>query len=137
MVKKFPYGHDVNAYIDKAFEQLKADFPWATRDMIAEHTLYGIAKVGSRFQYVAFWSNSEGKPEPYPQKTDCEGFIKKLYEGHEWELERANPVKASAISVILRWIPLISTSKATICSAMVRLSNTPPLPSRKTAPRRN
>ena len=38
MVKKFPYGHDVNAYIDKAFEQLKADFPWATRDMIAEHT---------------------------------------------------------------------------------------------------
>ena len=33
MVKKFPYGHDVNAYIDKAFEQMKADFPWATRDM--------------------------------------------------------------------------------------------------------
>ena len=50
MVKKFPYGYDVNAYIDKAFEQLKADFPWATRDMIAEHTYYGIAKVGSRFQ---------------------------------------------------------------------------------------
>ena len=93
MVKKFPYGYDVNAYIDKAFEQLKADFPWATREMIAEHTLYGIAKVGSRYQYVAFWSNDEGKPEPYPQKTDCEGFIKKLYEGHEWELERANPRK--------------------------------------------
>ena len=74
MDKKFPYGHDVNAYIDKAFEQLKADFPWATRDMIAEHTCYGIAKVGSRFQYVAFWNNSEGKPEPYPQKTDCEAL---------------------------------------------------------------
>ena len=93
MDKKFPYGYDVNAYIDKAFEQLKADFPWATRDMIAEHTYYGIAKVGDEYQYVALWSNSEGKPEPYPQKTDCEGFIKKLYEGHEWELERANPVK--------------------------------------------
>ena len=23
MVKKFPYGHDVNAYIDKAFERMK------------------------------------------------------------------------------------------------------------------
>ena len=32
MVKKFPYCYDVNAYIDKAFEQLKADFPWASED---------------------------------------------------------------------------------------------------------
>ena len=37
MNEKFPYGYDLNAYIDKAFEQMKADFPWATRDMIAEH----------------------------------------------------------------------------------------------------
>jgi hypothetical protein len=93
MVKKFPYGYDVNAYIDKAFEQMKADFPWATRDMIAEHTFCSIAKVGDKYQYVALWNNNEGKPEPYPLDTDCEGFIKKLYEGHEWELERANPVK--------------------------------------------
>jgi hypothetical protein len=26
MSEKFPYGYDVNAYIDKAFEQMKADF---------------------------------------------------------------------------------------------------------------
>ena len=26
MSKKFPYGYDVNAYIDKAFEQMKAEF---------------------------------------------------------------------------------------------------------------
>ena len=25
MSEKFPYGYDVNAYIDKAFEQMKAD----------------------------------------------------------------------------------------------------------------
>jgi len=28
MSEKFPYGYDLNAYIDKAFELLKADFPW-------------------------------------------------------------------------------------------------------------
>ena len=27
MSEKFPYGYDLNAYIDKAFEQMKADFP--------------------------------------------------------------------------------------------------------------
>lgn len=36
MNEKFPYGYDLNAYIDKAFEQMKADFPWATRDMIED-----------------------------------------------------------------------------------------------------
>jgi hypothetical protein len=93
MDEKFPLGYDVNAYIDKAFEQMKADFPWATREMIAEHTLYGIEKVGGDYQYVAYWNNAEGKREPHPRKTDCEGFLKSLAEGHEWELERANPVK--------------------------------------------
>ena len=36
MNEKFPYGYDLNAYIDKAFEQMKADFPWATRDMTGD-----------------------------------------------------------------------------------------------------
>ena len=52
MNEKFPYGYDLNAYIDKAFEQMKADFPWATRDMIAEHTCFGIEKVGDDYQYM-------------------------------------------------------------------------------------
>ena len=43
MSEKFPYGYDLNAYID---EHMKADFPWATRDMIAEHTCFGIDYVG-------------------------------------------------------------------------------------------
>ena len=43
MNERFPFGYDLNAYIDKAFEQMKADFPWATRDMIAEHTCFGIS----------------------------------------------------------------------------------------------
>ncbi len=91
--KTFPYGYDVNVYIDKAFELMKEEFPWATRDMIAEHTNCGIEKVGDDYQYVNYWSNSEGKPEAYPIDTDCEGFLKRLADGHDWELERANPVK--------------------------------------------
>ena len=56
MNEKFPYGYDLNAYIDKAFEQMKADFPWATRDMIAEHTYFGIEKMGDDYQYVRYYS---------------------------------------------------------------------------------
>ena len=60
----FPYGYDLNAYIDKAFEQMKADFPWATRDMIAEHIYYGIEKVGDDYQYVRYYNTYDGKLSP-------------------------------------------------------------------------
>ena len=78
MNEKFPYGYDLNAYIDKAFEQMKADFPWATRDMIAEHTCLGIEKVGDDYQY----------------NVDCEEFIRRLTKDHDWELEKANATLA-------------------------------------------
>ena len=93
MSKKFPYGYDVNAYIDKAFEQMKEDFPWATRDMIAAHTNYGIEKVGDDYQYVSYYSQNDGTLKAYPENIDCEEFIRRLASGHDWELGRANPVK--------------------------------------------
>ena len=93
MSKKFPYGYDVNAYIDKAFEQMKEDFPWATRDMIAAHTNYGIEKVGDDYQYVTYSSLYDGSLKAYPEDIDCEEFIHRLASGHDWELEEANPVK--------------------------------------------
>ena len=89
MNEKFPYGYDLNAYIDKAFEQMKADFPWATRDMIAEHTCYGIEKVGDDYQYVRYCSFCS----PDILNVDCEEFIRRLTQDHDWELEKANPVK--------------------------------------------
>ena len=89
MSEKFPYGYDLNAYIDKAFEQMKADFPWATRDMIAEHTCYGIEKVGDDYQYVRYYSFCS----PDILNVDCEEFIRRLTKDHDWELEKANPVK--------------------------------------------
>ena len=95
MSTKFPYGYDVNVYIDKAFEQMKEDFPWATRDMIAEHTNYGIEKVGDDYQYVSYSSRYDGTLKVYPADIDCEEFIRRLASGHDWELEHANPVKES------------------------------------------
>ena len=89
MNEKFPYGYDLNAYIDKAFEQMKADFPWATRDMIAEHTCFGIEKVGDDYQYVRYCSYCS----PDILNVDCEEFIRRLTKDHDWELEKANPVK--------------------------------------------
>ena len=94
MNEKFPYGYDLNAYIDKAFEQMKADFPWATRDMIAEHTCLGIEKVGDDYQYVRYYSFCS----PDILNVDCEEFIRRLTQDHDWELEKANAILASKSS---------------------------------------
>ena len=94
MNKKFPYGYDVNAYIDRAFEQMKADFPWATREMMGKPN-WGIAKVDDEYQYVSYYSQYDGTLKPYPADIDCEEFFRRLASGHDWELERANPVKES------------------------------------------
>ena len=93
MSEKFPYGYDVNAYIDKAFEQMKADFPWATREMIAENTNVGIEKIGDDYQYVSYHSRYDGTLKSYPEDIDCEEFLRRLANGRDRELGRANPVK--------------------------------------------
>ena len=50
--EKFPYGYDVNAYIDKAFERMKADFPWATREMIT-NDIYMVRRKSVRYRWTA------------------------------------------------------------------------------------
>lgn len=95
MNEKFPYGYELDAYIDKAFEMMKEDFPWATRDMIAKHTYYGIEKVGDDYQYVSYYSPGDGTLKAHTKDVDCDGFLRLLASDHDWELERANPVKES------------------------------------------
>lgn len=95
MSEKFPYGYEVNAYIDKAFELMKEEFPWATRDMITEGLYFGIAKIGDDYQYVRYYSQYDGTLSPDPLNIDSEAFIRQLISGHDRQLEDANPVTES------------------------------------------
>ena len=83
MREKFPYGYDVNAYIDKAFEQMKADFPWATREMIADNTNLGIEKMDGEYQYVSYHSQYDGTRKAYKEDLDCEEFLRRLASGRD------------------------------------------------------
>ena len=40
MSKKFPYGYDINVYIDKAFEKAKELYPWAEKSMLRKNLSY-------------------------------------------------------------------------------------------------
>ena len=55
MNEKFPYGYDVNVYIDKAFERMKELYPWAKKEMFRKEWSYAIEKVNDEFQFVTYF----------------------------------------------------------------------------------
>ena len=63
MNKKFPYGYDVNAYIDKAFEQMKELYPWAKKEMLRKNWSYAIEQVDGEYQYVTYFKWNDGEIE--------------------------------------------------------------------------
>ena len=61
MNKKFPYGYDVNAYTDKAFEQMKELYPWAKKEMLRKNWSYAIEQVNGEYQYVTYFKWNDGE----------------------------------------------------------------------------
>lgn len=43
---------------------------------------------------ISYFSRYDGTLKSYPADIGCEEFIRRLARGHDWELEKANPVKA-------------------------------------------
>ena len=92
MNKKFPYGHDVNVYIDKAIEKMKYTYPWAKRELFDTRYNYFIEKIGNSYQYVSTYDyGDEVKREIF--KGDALEFIDKIIWDQDWKIEDANPVK--------------------------------------------
>lgn len=94
MSKKFPYGYDVNVYVDKAFERMKELYPWAAREMMNKKWSYAIEKVGRRYRYVTYYSWDDGEKERREYDySDCEDFISHVIWLNEDCIQRENPVK--------------------------------------------
>ena len=91
MSKKFPYGYDVNTYIDKAIEKMKYTYPWVNRDLFDKRYNYFIEKIGNRYEYVYTYDfGDEIKKEII--NGDGEKFIDTIIWNNEWKIEDANPV---------------------------------------------
>ena len=92
MSKKFPYGYDIEKYIDKAIEKMKYTYPWVKKELFDKRYEYSIEKIGNRYQYIStyHWDNRE---EREILKCNSEEFIQKIIYNQEYKIEDANPVK--------------------------------------------
>ncbi len=97
MSEKFPYGYDVNAYIDKAFERMKETYFWATKEMLNPEWTYAIEQdEDGEYQYVTYYDpGSDEKFRTVWKEWDYEGFLKHYIHMNGGTAERYNPVKES------------------------------------------
>ena len=92
MSKKFPYGYDVEVYIDKAIEKMKYTYPWAKRELFNKRYEYFIEKVGNRYQYSYIYHYDEESKKKVLD-MDGEDFIKQIIYDQEYEIQEYNEIK--------------------------------------------
>jgi hypothetical protein len=92
MSKRFPYGYDVNVYIDKAIEKMKYLYPWVSKDLLDNRYEYFIKKISNKYQCGYIYH--QGK-EDYETILDLDrnDFIDYIIWQNEYKVQEANPVK--------------------------------------------
>lgn len=93
MSKKFPYGYDVNKYIDKAIEKMKFTYPWAKRELFDKRYDYYIEKINNKYQYVYVYHWEDSSKEKKVLYVDGEGFIEQIIWHQEYAIQKYNKVK--------------------------------------------
>ena len=93
MNKKFPYGHEINNYINKSLEIMKEIYPWIKLDMYRKEWTYQIEKINNRYQYVTYFHWSDGNIERKVVKCNGKEFVDLIIEQNKDYVEYANPIK--------------------------------------------
>lgn len=95
--RKFRYGHDVNAYLEKAVAALREHYPWVTAEHLDKHRRYAIEKEGGRFEFIAYYRDGDGGEsreilQDYLKDMDADGFISRIVSDNEYCVVNENRI---------------------------------------------
>jgi len=93
MSKKFPYGYDINKYIDKALEIMKNTYPWAKKELFDKKYEYIIEKVNNKYQYAYIYTWDDSSKEKTVIDGDSTNFINTIIWQQEDRIQQYNKVK--------------------------------------------
>lgn len=93
MSKKFPYGYDVNKYIEIAYSKLKEKYPWFKEEMVNTKTKYTIEKISNKYKYCSYAIYSDGTSKRYSYDYDSDEFINYIVSDCSFYVECANDTK--------------------------------------------
>ena len=93
MSKKFPYGYNVNKYIDKAIEEMKYTYPWVNKEQFDKRYEYLIEKIDNRYQYVYKYHWQDSSIDKNILDVDGKGFIEQIIMHQEDIVQEYNEIK--------------------------------------------
>ena len=87
---KFKYGTDVTPYLEIAFNDVKKDYRWLSKEIIEKTWHYDIRKIDGEYEFVR-WLDDENDITITNHKT-AEGFIDEIKYDYVDAALDANPV---------------------------------------------
>ena len=91
--EKFKLGTDINVYLDKAFNNVKKDYRWLEKEMLAKNWQYDIQRVDGDLEFVRKYCN-ESEYSVYDVQS-AERFIECLEYDYQSAALRENKTVAS------------------------------------------
>lgn len=92
MSKKFPYGYNIDNYIEKAIEKMKETYFWVNKDMFDKKYEFSIKKIDNNYQYISTY-HWDDRDDTKILDCDGEGFIENIINCQRYVVESANKVK--------------------------------------------
>lgn len=94
---KFPYGYDVNVYLDKALDLLKESYPWVTEKHLNRRYSFAIEQENGEYEFIEYYKEKKGKRsrevlKGYMEDMNGEQFIHHVVFCHESHVVYSNEV---------------------------------------------
>jgi hypothetical protein len=89
---KFKYGLDIDVYLEMAYEDVKKDYRWLNKEILAESWQYDIKQVNGEWEYL--WKSGTDDEFTVYDCGSADSFIKNVKQGYQDAALRANPVIA-------------------------------------------
>ena len=89
---KFKYGLDIDVYLEMAYEDVKKDYRWLDKKILADSWQYTIKQVDGEWEYLQK-AAEDGEFSVY-YCSSADDFIKNVMQGYRDAALRANPVTA-------------------------------------------
>ena len=93
MSEKFPYGTDIDIYIDKALEKMQFTYPWATRELLDEKVSYAIEETDGQMEFVRYYTWDSGRTDREVKDLEKRSIVDYIAGDQAWYIELANPEK--------------------------------------------
>lgn len=89
----FPFGTDIDAYIDRAAGKMKNTYPWVSKELFDKKISFAIEEVNGKYVFAQYYKYSDGSSVRYQIDKYGDDITDHIVSEWEFYAESVNPVK--------------------------------------------